>query len=160
LTTHQAESERSVIFERSSFLTGCEGARLVVGFCVAYLVLVVIDTCPFLLAQKGTEKGRPNSTGLTARSLWPGKGELQKLTPCGCSNMLRPAEVPLRCNPNPFAEPQRAQGWMGNCNKDALRALSNFSALKGLRRHHGQLRFVNRIPNEQNPVLSAVFGGD
>ncbi|PLX49688.1 MAG: hypothetical protein C0613_06765 [Desulfobulbaceae bacterium] len=82
----------------------------------------------FLLAQKGVQKGHPSSPGLTARSLWPGKGELQKLTPFGCSDMLRPAEVPLGCNSNPFAEPQRAQGWMGNCNKDALRALFYFSA--------------------------------
>jgi len=49
----------------------------------------------FLLAQKGVQKGHPNSPGLTARSFSFVKGEFQKLTPCGCSDMLRPTEVPL-----------------------------------------------------------------
>jgi len=40
-------------------------------------------------AQKGTEKGRPSSPGLTARSFSFVKGEFQKLTPCGCSDMLK-----------------------------------------------------------------------
>ena len=53
-------------------------------------------------SQWNGRKGHPNRTGLAARSPSAVKRELQKLTPCGCSDMMRPAEVPLGCNSFPF----------------------------------------------------------
>ena len=53
-------------------------------------------------SQWNGRKGHPNRTGLAARSPSAVKRELQKLIPCGCSDMMRPAEVPLGCNSFPF----------------------------------------------------------
>ncbi|PLX48617.1 MAG: hypothetical protein C0613_10570 [Desulfobulbaceae bacterium] len=59
-------------------------------------VWVPIDVYYFLLAQKVVQKGPPSSPGLTARSFSFVKGEFQKLTPCGCSDMLKFKSLPQK----------------------------------------------------------------